>query len=146
MKEYLDVRRFEKSDYEEYKSWFQDEQLQQALGSIDEEWLDHILHVDGQTEFAVFLGEGMVAVVGVTYPISKEEYYVISNIAIKPSLRNQGLGSKVLMQLLKEAQLKKYEFWVSYVEKTNACGQAFFEKHRWSRIEEEEMIKYEYRG
>ncbi|WP_020568368.1 GNAT family N-acetyltransferase [Neolewinella persica] len=143
----MEFRKFTAADYPDYSSWFNDPQLQRALGPIDEEWLNHILNDDEEgMELAVFLDSKLVAVVGITLPHDQYDYRVITGIGVKPALRNQGLGSKVLLQLLEEVQLEAGCFWVSYVEKFNFCGQAFFEKHEWMKFEEEEMYRYTYSG
>jgi ribosomal protein S18 acetylase RimI-like enzyme len=143
----MEFRKFTAEDYPEYSSWFEDVQLQKALGPIDEEWLNYVLNDEEEgMELAVVSESKLVAVVGTTLPHDQYAYRIITGIAVKPALRSQGLGSKVLVKFLEEVQLEAGEYWVSYVEKSNVCGQAFFEKHAWTKFEEEDMFRYEYRA
>ncbi len=144
----LSLHPFQESNYPAYKSWYQDPQLNKALGPIDEEWLNHILHSDEGQELAVFSGSELVAVVGITNTHKDYDFRAITNIAVKPALRNQGLGSQVLALLLKEVPLEAGEFWVAYVDYDNPSAQAFFAKEGWQRIEEEgeDMLRFEFRG
>jgi len=140
----LSFREFQASDFPEYKSWFQDEQLDAALGPMDEEWLAYILQDQKGAEFAVRAGSELVAVVGVTRMAEQAGYEVITDFAVKPALRGTGVGSKVLLQLLEEIPLRESQYWVAYVERTNDVAQHFFTRHGWRRVEED-MIRYEYR-
>lgn len=141
-------REFVKDYFDEYESWFENEELKTALEGIDEEWLHYILNDDKGEELAVFKAEQLVAVIGVQYPDKLVPCYGISNIAIKPNLKNKGLGSKILSALLKRKYLKPNEYWVCFVDVKNKNGQRFFEKNNWKKIsvEEHDMIRYEFRA
>ncbi len=122
---------FSKEHYPIYQSWFSDAVLQKALGKLDKEWLNYVLTDKSGTEWAVFEKNQLIAVIGVTHPIQTHNYYVISNIAINPTLKRQGLGSKILQLLLQQMPLKKGQYWVSYVEPDNTIAQQFFIKNNW---------------
>jgi len=76
------------------------------------------------------------------FPTEIEHSYTITNIAVKPNLKNNGIGSEVLAALLNKYQLRENEYWVSYVGMENKNGQRFFEKNGWTKITENDMIKY----
>lgn len=141
----LTLHPFQKSNYTEYKSWYKDPQLQKALGPLDEEWLNHILHSDEGRELAVFSGTELVAVVGITSAHEDWDYRVITNIAVKPALRYRGLGRRVLALLFRKIALETGEYWVAYVEFDNPSAQAFFAKAGWERVEEEDMLRFAFR-
>ena len=88
-----------------------------------------------------------MGVIGITYPTDKEAYYVITNMAVKPSLKNKGLGSKIIKELINRTALKPKEYWVSFVDKENKNGRHFLEKNGWTKKSaiEDGMIRYEFR-
>lgn len=138
-------RKFNKQDFKEYKNWFQDVLLKTALGSVDGEWLKYILTDTEGTELAVSMKEELICVIGINYPTEAEGSWVITNIAVKPSMRNKGIGSEILAELIKSTRLEEEEFWLAYVDKENIAAQGFFKKNNWIRGIDEDMIKYEYK-
>jgi len=142
----LTCRDFQKSDYPAYKSWYTDTWLRQALGFPDEAWLNHILTTDEGSELAVFSGKELVAVVGITGALEGHDFRVITNIAVNPTLRKQGLGGKVMALLFEVVPLEKGVCWVAYVDHDNPGAQAFFIREGWARVEEEDMIRFECRA
>ncbi len=98
---------------------------------MDAEWLKHILQETSSCEYSVFCGNELVAVVGITFPNADHAEYVISDFAIKPSLRNAGIGSLVLERLLKVHVLKPNESWIAFIDIKNPRAKNFFEKNGW---------------
>lgn len=141
----MDFRIFSESDFKEYLKWFNDERIRSSLFNIDSEWLKGILNDNTGIEYAIYLFEEMVGEVGIVFPTEENPYYVISNIAIKPSKFRTGIGTKVLNNLYELHPLKEREFWVAYVEEENKTAQRFFEKNGWVRKTENDMIRYEKR-
>ena len=137
-------QKFTKADYATYQQWFEDKDLKKALGGVDKTWLNYILTDNTGTELAIFRQGKMVAVVGLVFPDEKDDYYVISNFAVDPALKNQGLGSEILEALIEYFPKGKKKLWVCYVEKSNLNGQRFFEKNGWKQKETTDMIRYEY--
>lgn len=142
----LTIHPFKKTNYSTYKSWHKDHQLNKALAPLDKEWLNHILHNDKGRELAIFSDAELVAVVGITNAHEDHDFRAITNIAVKPTLRNQGLGRNVLAMLFEEVSLEAGGYWVAYVDYDNPGAQAFFTKEGWTRIEEVDMIRFEFRG
>jgi ribosomal protein S18 acetylase RimI-like enzyme len=138
-------KKFPRSAFENYKSWFEDTALQNTLGGVDEEWLAHVLTDETGEELAVFREEVLLAVVGIVYPTLVHPYYVISNMAVRPDLAGQGIGSKVLKELIARYVLRPNEYWKCYVETSNTVARRFFEKNGWQSIAgdvEEGMIGF----
>lgn len=141
----LKFEKFKKEHFAEYKNWFKHKTIREALYGIDDEWLEYILTDTRGEEYAIFLKDEMIAVVGLVFPNLDHSFYAINNIAINPSKLRQGWGSKVLNDLFKLHALGRNEYWVSFVENKNVLAQCFFEKNGWKRIEEDDMIRYELR-
>lgn len=141
----LEFKRFKKKDFEAYKSWFSNINIKAALYDIDEEWLDFVLADQTGIEYAVFLKDKMVAVVGIDLSTKDNPSYVIKNIAIEPTRMRQGLGSSVLKELVNLHPLEENESWIAYVEEKNTTALHFFDNNGWKKKKkEDEMIKFEY--
>jgi len=98
--EELKLLKFKPEDFEEYKSWYKDVNLAKELGPMDKEWLNAVLKEKDGQEYSAFNKENLVAVVGIKFPNTEHPYYFITDIAVKPSLKNQGIGSQVLQKLI----------------------------------------------
>ena len=143
----FEFRKFTRADYQAYKSWFNNNALKKTLGDIDEEWLDYIMKDEEGIELTVSKNGELVCVIGLIYPNAKESSYIITNIAVKPLLKNKGLGTKILTQLIEKTELKQNEYWAAYVEMSNLNGHRFFEKNDWKRMEgDDDMVRYEFYG
>jgi len=64
----LKFRKFSERAYQGYKTWFKDVDLQEALGDVDDEWLDYILNDPKGDEWAIYLEEELVCVIGMVLP------------------------------------------------------------------------------
>ncbi len=138
----FEFRKFIRQYFNEYCNWFKDKELKNTLGYIDEEWLNFILKDEEGIELAVFQDNKLICVIGLNYPDEMNKSYTITNIAVKPNLKNKGIGSEILLELLKKYQLNEDEYWVSFVDLKNKNGQRFFEKNGWMKYIEKDMIKY----
>lgn len=134
--------KFEKKHYSEYQSWFSDPDIKNALGYIDDEWLNYILNDQEGIELVAIKDSMILAVIGLHFPSPKDPTYTITNIAVKPQLKNKGFGSQILSALINEYPLKNNEYWVCHVDPQNKNAQRFFEKNAWEKSQEQDMIKY----
>lgn len=135
----LTFQAFSPAEFTTYQAWFKDPKLQKFLGSIDEEWLTHILHDTEGVEYAVFQSEELVAVVGLVFG---PQEITITNIAVAPDHQNQGLGSQVLRQLVEKEFSANGKSWQAFVDKDNEVALHFFAKNGWLATDEGEMVRY----
>jgi len=140
----MEFRAFKKEDYTVYASWFADPWLNQALGPMDEEWLEYILQDNSGTQYAIFIANEMVAVLGVVWAPSKEAYHLISDLAIRPEKRRQGIAFKVLKALLELSDLPPAKGWLTYVDEHNPKALRFMEKMNWTIQEKIPMMTFVY--
>jgi ribosomal protein S18 acetylase RimI-like enzyme len=132
----LSIRNFQAEDFDEYASWFLDEQLNKALGPApDSVWLEHVLHDGEGCELTVIKDSVTVAVVGIHYHIPSLPFQTITDFAIKPELRRTGLGSKVLEAVIKHFELDWSIDWQCFVDKNNEAALAFFTNNGWERYQ-----------
>lgn len=136
---------FAEEHYFEYKKWFDKDAIKNALGYIDEEWLNYILNDTAGIEYAVLQNKILVAVAGISLPSATEKSYVINNIAVNPSHFGKGIGSLVLKELVLRYPAKEDESWLAYVDVKNESAQKFFTKNDWIEIcqySDDNMICY----
>lgn len=125
---------FTAADFSEYKAWYDDAELDKRLGPMDDKWLDHVMHETRGHQYSVFLGKDLVAVIGILLPDAEHPAYYITDFAMKPHLRNQGIGSQVLAKLMKLYSLKPGEEWRAFIDERNPRAKAFFEKNGWKCV------------
>ena len=93
----MKIRQFQKDDFPTYQSWFQDQWLNAALGPIDEEWLAHILQEDSGAQYTLEDKNGKIlSVIGVVWGNEANPANVISDLAVRPDLRRQGIGATTI--------------------------------------------------
>ena len=138
----LQFSKFKAQDFPEYKSWYQDEELNRQLGPMDEEWLNAVLTEKDGIQYSIFHNENLVAVVGIKYPMKNYPFYCITDIAVHPQQKRKGIASHIIQQLIQLHPLKKGETWRAYVTPDNKSAQAFFDRMSWQQItpEEEALI------
>lgn len=143
----LVFEKFEAEHFPEYQSWYEDPELNRHLGPMDHVWLDDMLEEPHGREFSVFRGEELVAVVRVYYP-DPDPFYYISEFAVKPGLRKQGIGSLVLEHLMETLPLANRYSWRALVHDNNQAARTLFEKHgfvsTFASPEDDGMHYYEY--
>lgn len=129
--------------FDEYRQWFTDQVLNNALGpAVDQEWLDYILSDDAGKQFAVFKNALMVAVVGVVRPNLHSDEWTITDVAINPSMRRSGIGKQVLRLL--EHELDSSQM-IAFVDVKNTSAFEFFQSLGWihsATADEHGMFKF----
>jgi ribosomal protein S18 acetylase RimI-like enzyme len=73
----------------------------------------------------------LVAVVGIKLPNDQDSDYFITDLAVKPGLRAQGIGSRTLDKLFELHPLKPDQKWRAFVDVDNPKAKAFLEKNKW---------------
>lgn len=122
---------FEQEDFEDYKSWFADTVLNRFLGPIDDTWLESVLAQTNGIQYSVLGDAQLVAVLGVKVPDVYHQYYVITDMAVKPAMQGKGLGTRILSELYRLHPLKSNETWRTYVNESNHRALVFFQKNGW---------------
>lgn len=140
--EQIEFRIFKRSDFSVYQTWFSDPWLEAALGPMDQEWLEHILLDETGAQYAIFQANEMVAVLGVVWANDDAIYHTVTDLAIRPDRRRQGLGQKVLHHLLHQVKVPKAKGWITYVEPNNTKAIDFMKKCAWDLVEETFMYAF----
>lgn len=123
---------FKAEDFDEYKSWYADALLNKELGPMDDDWLKHVLHAKDGCEYSVFRGTELVAVIGIKYPVETYPDFYLTDFAIKPDLRYQGIGSQILSELMTLHPCKPGQVWKGFINARNTKAIVFFRKNGWN--------------
>lgn len=127
----LRLSKFAEEDFPEYRSWYDDAELNLRLGPMDDEWLECVLNETDGRQYSVFEDEELVAVIGVTFPAADHPACFITDLAVKPSRRRHGIGSRVLAELMTLHRLEPGQTWNAVVDVKNAGARRFLEKNGW---------------
>lgn len=118
--------------FHEFQLWFRDPDINRHLGpEVDEDWLQHILKDVGGVHYCAIEKKQMVAVVGVVFPTAEHDYFVISDIAVNPSLKRRGYARRVIAKLQSQYLLAHRQHCVAYVDPTNSAAISLFEDCGW---------------
>ncbi len=126
----LVYQRFRDATYAEYASWFADPDLNRWLGPMDADWLHAVLselESEGVT-WAVFQGSELVAVVETRFDPHDRCAAYLRGLAIRPSLRGQGMGTAVVCQLLDCHAGQGITGHTTFISVHNAGSIRFFER------------------
>lgn len=141
--------RFTRADFPAYCGWYADEELNRQLGPMDTAWLEHVLADATGVQLSFFLGDTLVAVLGVAFPPTPDLPYVITDLAVQPERRRQGIGRTALALVLAAAEFAEATVWEVYVSPDNPCAQQFFARQGWAQsavaTHEDAMLTYQYR-
>ena len=89
----ITFRLFEAADLLEFRSWFADAELARRLSYPTDEWFDYVKGPAVRCWAALDATGQMIAELQIDQDCNRSGYF---DIAIKPPLRRQGLGTKVL--------------------------------------------------
>ena len=131
----MELKYFQRKDYEEFVRWFDDPELYGVFGRLNEEWLECVLKEDPPAQFSFFDDGQLVAVMGIAVPSQNHPYFVITDIAVDPQKKRNGIGAKVIRQLRARYIDSGFSVneWRAYVETDNEGGQKFFSSLGWTR-------------
>ncbi len=128
----LTFARFAPEHFAEYQSWFDDPDLNRALGpQVDQEWLDCVMSETDGCQYAVCEAGEVVACVGIKFPDPEHPTYTITDIAVKPQRKGRGIGAQVLAELMRLHPCKSRQSWVAFVDEHNPKAKSFLEKCGW---------------
>ena len=125
------IKVFQRTDFSIYQQWFDDPWLNKALGPIDQEWLDYVLSTKEGAQYGVWQKEELIAVIGLVWGNKKHRYHTLSDFAVRPDLREKGLGVEVMNYFLQAVQLPEKLPIHAHVMPNNKGAFQFFSKLGW---------------
>ncbi|MCU0865130.1 MAG: GNAT family N-acetyltransferase [Planctomycetes bacterium] len=130
------ARRFEATDFDEYRRWFDDAALHAALGPLDEEWLDHVLHEDDGAQYAIECDGNLVAVIGVHFATLARPCHYLTDISVRPDLRGHGVAHAALRVVMSREELGAFKHWRAAVSPANHMAIRFFQRLGWTPVDD----------
>ncbi len=113
----LSFELFDARYFDELVAWYEDPGLLAALGpAVDADWLDHVLNDATGVQYSVVADDQLVAVVSIQLPNDEHPFLVITDMAINPRLRGQGIGSSVIRQLVALFEEESLRDWIACVD------------------------------
>ncbi|MBF6261401.1 GNAT family N-acetyltransferase [Nocardia farcinica] len=126
------VREFTRADWPWLSAWYADETLNEQLGPLDQEWLDHVLADDTGVELVVALDGAPVASIGCVWADGHAESdHTVTALAVDPGRRRQGLATLALEAALGWPGHPPAAGWRVYVDLANLPALAFFRRRGW---------------
>ena len=124
------LRAFRRQDYDQIRQWFDDPVLARTLGPLDEEWLETVMAEDPPAEFVFVENEDPIARIGIARPTQTDQPIVVTDLAVRPDRRHEGIGRDALAALLRDEVPPSREC-SAYVLLDNPGAKAFFEAIGW---------------
>ncbi|WP_165606021.1 GNAT family N-acetyltransferase [Mycolicibacterium mucogenicum] len=127
----LRAREMTRRDWQWVEKWFRDAELDQRLGPLDGEWLEHVLSDREGVQLVVETVSGTpVALVGCAWDPAGSEHG-ITDFAVCPWTRRTGIGQRALKSALGWHGHPPTTRWVAFVDPDNHAAQAFFSATGW---------------
>ena len=130
----ISYRQFDGDDYSWYFDWYRDAELNRQLGPMDREWLSSRIYDNNTPAFVALSDLETVGVIGVSIDDGSNGFNVISELAINPLMKRNGLGLKILNDIFVGKFPVISKEWRSYVSVLNLSAIALFDKANWKII------------
>jgi RimJ/RimL family protein N-acetyltransferase len=137
----MEMRHFQKSDFEAYRSWYADPDLNRELGPMDEQWLEHVLNENPPRQFAFIEDDVLVAVIGTAGPEPDETAWFITDFAVNPGKKRTGIATRALKLLIERHRHHSPQprSWIAWVDATNVPALEFFLRLGWNQSKQPDV-------
>jgi RimJ/RimL family protein N-acetyltransferase len=108
-----------------YAAWFEDAELRKRLSLPDDNWLNYI--TSGSNAQAWLCYDEGQAVAHIQLDTEEDKSGSIA-LAVKPSLRGQGIGTKVLREFVASPLIAHLDYLEAGIEEDNLASQRVFSK------------------
>lgn len=129
----MTIRPFTAADFDEYRRWYEDPELDEQLGPMDEEWLDYVLADEEGAQLVCLENDAMVAVVGLAVD-PEADAWVVTDIAVNPALRRRGVGRRAIEAVMELPRFSHISNWLAYVMSDNPAAHRFFVSLGWREV------------
>ena len=140
----MELRKFSADDWSWVQEWFRDALLDSELGPRDTDWLDAVLAKSNGVQLVATIQREPVGLIGCVWGDDQHPSHYITDIAVAPSLRGQGLASRVLQQVLDWPGHPPIAKWTAFVNLRNSPAQLLLKKCLWHEVGTSDgMIQFE---
>lgn len=98
---------------------------------MDADWLDAVLSETNGTQLVATIDGEPVALIGCIWATGPGEPYVITDVAVTPARRRQGIGGLAVDLVLYWPGHPPVDRWVAYVSRTNTAAAIFLMANEW---------------
>jgi ribosomal protein S18 acetylase RimI-like enzyme len=130
----MELRLFSADDWSWVQEWFQDALLDRELGPMDTDWLDAVLGERNGVQLVAMIELKPVALIGCVWGAAQHPSHYITDIAVAPGLRGQGLASRSLQLVMAWPGHPPIGKWTAFVNPRNARAQSLLRKGHWTEI------------
>lgn len=111
---------------------------------MDTDWLDAVLAETNGVQLVTTIQSEPVALTGCIWGNDQHPSHCITDIAVLPALRGQGLASRVLEQVLDWPGHPPVDKWTAFVNPRNAEAHSLLRKCLWHEVGTSNgMIRFE---
>lgn len=143
----MKLRRLVREDWAWIQDWFRDPKINQELGPLDLEWLEFVMNEDDGIQLVALEDNQPVALIGCAWHPEAHELHGITDIAVSPAYKKQGLGRNALFETIKWPGHPPCGGWKAFVSPQNAEAEAFFSSVGWKNAGlDDEMHRFELRN
>lgn len=140
----MEFRLFTADDWSWVQEWFKDAVLDRELGPMDRDWLDAVLTERNGVQLVAIIEGRPVALVGCLWGNDEHPSHYITDIAVAPELRGQGLAVRTLQGVLAWPGHRPMDRWTAFVNPRNVAAQTLLRKCRWQEVGMSDgMLKFE---
>ncbi|KKC31754.1 hypothetical protein WH91_17735 [Devosia psychrophila] len=140
----MELRKFLASDWPWVEKWFQDAQLDRELGPMGTDWLDAVLAERNGVQLVATVETKPVALIGCVWGDAEHPSHYITDIAVDPDLREQGIASRALHLVSDWPGHPPTAKWTAFVASRNIPAQGLLRKSLWSHAGSSDgMLKFE---
>jgi ribosomal protein S18 acetylase RimI-like enzyme len=130
----MELRPFSADDWSWVQEWYQDALLDRELGPMDTDWLDAVLAERDGVQLVAMIEATPIALIGCVWGTEQHPSHHITDIAVAPSMRGQGLASKVLHQVVAWPGHPYTSKWTAFVNPRNLQAQSLLRKNLWAEV------------
>ena len=132
--ERMEIREFLAGDWSWVQEWFQDALLDRELGPMDRDWLDAVMAERNGVQLVGTIDRKPVALIGCVWGTDQHPSHYLTDIAVAPSMRGQGLASKALQLVIAWPGHPSTAKWTAFVNPRNTPAQSLLRKNLWEEV------------
>lgn len=130
----MELRTFSLDDWPWVQEWFQDALLDRELGPMDTDWLDAVLAERNGIQLVATTEDRPVALIGCAWGSDQDQSHYITDIAVAPFMRGQGVGTQALELVTAWPGHPPIGKWTAFVNPRNIPAQSLLRKNNWQAV------------
>lgn len=118
--------------------------MHRELGPMDTDWLNAVLSETNGVQLVAVVGSVPVALIGCVWGADQNGSHYVTDIAVAPDRRGQGLGSRALQLVITWPGHRPTSKWTAFVNPRNTLARAMLRRGLWKETGmSDEMMQFE---